>query len=137
MKLQHCSLLVRDLEKSKVFYRDFLGMSEIPRARAFAKGAWMSSGEAEIHLIQAKETTAAAGFHLDDEGGKIGLATHIAFEVADLTDLLGRAATLDIPIVGGPIQRDDGVTQYYFHDPDRYLIELFGWMDSAETSTKN
>ncbi len=129
MKLQHCSLLVRDLEKSKVFYRDFLGMCEIPRSRSFTKGAWMSSDEAEIHLIQAKETTAATGFHVGDE--KSGLATHIAFEVTNLATLLGRAETLDIPIVGGPMQRNNGGTQYYFHDPDRYLIELFGWLDGS------
>ncbi len=126
MKLQHCSLIVRDLEKSKAFYRDFLGMREIPRSPTFTfAGAWMLSGGTEIHMIQEKDTTAPAGFANGGEGEKTGLSTHFAFEVADLAALIERAKSLDISIVGGPIQRGDGVTQAYFHDPDRYLIELF------------
>ena len=133
VKLQHCSLVVEDLERSKAFYRDFLGMEEIPRSPAFTfAGAWFLSEGSEIHIIQAKDTTAPAGLPDGGLGEKTGLATHFAFEVDDLAAMAERARQMKIPIVGGPMPRGDGVHQMYFHDPDRYLVELFQWVDSGE-----
>jgi catechol 2,3-dioxygenase-like lactoylglutathione lyase family enzyme len=131
LKLQHCSLVVRDIEKSKAFYCDFLGMTEVPRPPTFTfAGAWFRTQSAEIHIIDAAVTTAPAGFPPAGNAEKVGLATHLAFEVDDLTALIDRAKSRDIPIVGGPLARGDGVLQAYFHDPDRYLIELFQWVDT-------
>lgn len=132
LKLQHCSLIVDDLEKSKTFYRDFLGMEEIPRSPTFTfDGAWLCSEGTEIHMIQAKDTTATAGLPNPGKGEQVGLATHFAFEVDDLSAMRQRAEEMGITIVGGPLPRGDGVHQMYLHDPDRYLIELFQWIDSG------
>lgn len=137
LKLQHCSLVVDDLEKSKTFYRDFLGMEEIPRSPTFTfDGAWLSSEGTEIHMIQAKDTTATAGLPNPGKGEQAGLATHFAFEVDDLAAMRQRAEDMGITIVGGPLPRGDGVHQMYLHDPDRYLIELFQWIDSGEGASE-
>jgi catechol 2,3-dioxygenase-like lactoylglutathione lyase family enzyme len=132
LKLQHCSLVVSDLARSKAFYRHFLGMTEIPRSPTFTfAGAWFTSEGREIHMIQAKDTTAPAGFADPGRGEKTGLATHFAFEVDNLAVMEARAKEMDVPIVGGPLPRGDGVYQMYLHDPDRYLIELFQWVDDG------
>ena len=134
-KLQHCGLVVEDLEQSKRFYGDFLGMEEVPRSPTFTfAGAWFRSAGTEIHVIQARDTTAVAGFPDPGRGENTGLATHFAFEVDDLEAMVAKAEKMGVPIVGGPMGRGDGVHQLYLHDPDRYLVELFQWVDRGEGS---
>jgi len=126
LALQHCSLVVRDLERARWFYGQVLGLEEVPRPSTFTfRGAWFRRGNAEVHLILAADTTAPAG--LPDAGGakRTGLATHLAFEVADLGAAREELLRAGIPIVGGPMPRGDGVMQLYIEDPDGYLIELF------------
>lgn len=135
VKLQHCGLVVSDLEQSKQFYRDFLGMEEIPRSPTFTfDGAWFISNGTEIHMIQEVDTTAQSGFSDPGKGERTGLATHFAFEVNNLMEMTEKAEAMGIPIVGGPMGRGDGVHQIYMHDPDQYLIELFQWVDDGAGS---
>jgi catechol 2,3-dioxygenase-like lactoylglutathione lyase family enzyme len=82
-RLQHCGLVVSDLERSRWFYGTVLGMKEAPRPRTFIfDGAWFRSGEDE--LIMERDTTAPAGLRDAGAAKSTGLATHIAFEVTDL-----------------------------------------------------
>jgi glyoxylase I family protein len=49
--LHHVSLVVTDLERARRFYRDDLGLTEIPRPPFDFPGAWFGIGEAQLHLI--------------------------------------------------------------------------------------
>lgn len=132
-KLQHASVIVADLEKSKAFYGEFLGMEEIPRSPTFTfGGAWFISEGTEIHMILEADTTAPAGLRPAGKGAETGLATHFAFLVDDVHAMAERAKAMDVPIVGGPMLRGDGILQLYLHDPDLYLIELFQRVESNE-----
>lgn len=123
--LQHCSLVVVDLERSRWFYGTVLGMEEVPRPATFTfRGAWFRSGNREIHLILAEDTTAPVGVPEAGAAKRTGLATHIAFEVSDLEAALAALKRHGVP-VAGPSPRGDGVMQLYVEDPDGYLIELF------------
>lgn len=131
--LQHCSLVVSDLDKARWFYGEFLGMKEVPRPSNFTfAGAWFRSQGTEIHMITGQDTTAAPGLPDPGEGEITGLATHFAFEVEDVYAMRQRAEEMGVDIVNGPIPRGDGAYQLYVHDPDRYLVELFQWIDSGE-----
>lgn len=124
--LQHCSLVVRDLERSRWFYGTVLGLEEVPRPSTFTfRGAWFRRGNAEVHLILGEDTTAPPGFPDAGSAKPTGLATHFAFEVGDLEAARLALIRAGIPIVGGPMPRGDGVMQLYVEDPDGYLIELF------------
>lgn len=124
--LQHCSLVVRDLQRSKWFYGEVLGLEEVPRPATFTfRGAWFRKEKAEVHLILAEDTTAPPGFPEPGSAKHTGLATHLAFEVADLETARAELVRAGIPILGGPMPRGDGVVQLYVQDPDGYLIELF------------
>lgn len=124
--LQHCSLVVRDLERSRRFYGEVLQLEEVPRPSAFTfRGAWFRRGGTEVHLILAEDTTASPGFPEGGPAKRTGLATHLAFEVEDLDGAWVALRRADIPILGGPMPRGDGVMQLYIEDPDGYLIELF------------
>jgi len=126
--LQHCGLVVRDLERSRWFYVTVLGMEEVSRPKSFTfVGAWFRSGDSELHLITAKDTTAPPGFADPGKGELTGLATHFALEAADLYALKAHLEQHDVDIVSGPLRRGDGAEQLYVHDPDGYLIEFFEW----------
>ncbi len=86
-RLDHAALLVKDVERSRRFYGQVLGMEEVPRPSNFTfPGAWFRKGRAEIHLIGEAEPGRAAqvqpGGYRPDELS-VGYAAHIAFEVVD------------------------------------------------------
>ena len=62
MRIQHVGLVVSDLDRSRGFYRDALGLEEVPRPSNFAfDGAWFRFGGTEIHLLSEEHTTGGAG----------------------------------------------------------------------------
>ncbi len=130
-RLDHVALLVKDVEESKRFYVQLLGMEEHPRPSSFDfPGAWLRKGSAEIHLIGEDEPgrvdqVQPGGYSRDELS--IGHVTHFAFEVADLEETRQYLQAREIPIVGGPRPRGDGVMQMYIRDPDGYIIEFFVW----------
>ncbi|MCU0492962.1 MAG: VOC family protein [Chloroflexaceae bacterium] len=128
--MDHVGLIVADVERSKQFYGTVLGIDEVPRPASFTfPGAWFRRGRAEFHLIGEGEAGRAgqvvASYRADEM--QRGYATHIALEVADIEAAQAHLAAQGVPLVGGPQQRGDGVTQLYILDPDGYIIELFAW----------
>ncbi len=124
--IQHCALVVSDLERSRRFYGEALGLAEIPRPSSFAfAGAWFQAGVDEVHLILEGDTTMRAGASAHGSGLAVGLVTHLALEVDDLGAALGRLRGHDIEIGGGPMPRGDGVDQAFVLDPDGYVVEVF------------
>jgi catechol 2,3-dioxygenase-like lactoylglutathione lyase family enzyme len=130
-RLDHVALLVKDVERSRRFYIQILGMEEVPRPSSFNfPGAWLRKGSAELHLIGEAEPGRAAqvqpGGYRPEELS-IGHVTHFAFEVADLEEARKHLQAHDTMLVGGPRPRGDGVIQMYVRDPDGYIVELYVW----------
>ncbi|MBV9230097.1 MAG: VOC family protein [Chloroflexi bacterium] len=127
-KMDHTALVVRDLEQSRRFYGEILGLPEIPRPSNFTfGGCWFQGPDFQIHLILESDTTAPAGFADAGEAAPKGLAHHIAFEVADLNATLAHLKAHNIEIIGGPMPRGDGVIQSYVYDPSGNFLEFFMW----------
>jgi glyoxylase I family protein len=125
-RLQHCGLIVAELERSRRFYGGALGLEEVPRPHNFVfEGAWFQVGDDQIHLLVKSETTGRAG--TGDPGPSVatGLATHVAIEIDDLPAALARLKEHRVELVGGPMPRGDGYDQVFVLDPDGYVIELF------------
>ena len=126
MRIQHVGLVVSDLDRSRRFYADALGLEEVARPPNFVfDGAWFRFGEYELHLLAEAHTTSGAGQPDAGAGAERGLTHHLAFEVDDLGAALGRLADNDVVLEGGPMPRGDGVTQVFFLDPDGYVLEYF------------
>jgi catechol 2,3-dioxygenase-like lactoylglutathione lyase family enzyme len=124
--IQHCALVVSDLEGSRAFYGGALGLAEIARPASFAfAGAWFQAGPDEVHLIVEGDTTMRAGAFIPGAGLAVGLATHLALEVDDLDAAVGRLREHGVEIAAGPMPRGDGVQQAYALDPDGYVVEVF------------
>jgi catechol 2,3-dioxygenase-like lactoylglutathione lyase family enzyme len=128
LTLDHSTLVVKNLEQSRRFYGDVLGLREIPRPGTFTFGGlWFQGPEFQIHLIDACDTSAPSGFGVPREAARTGRGHHLAFEVAQLEECLAHFAAHRIEIVGGPQPRGDGVIQVFVEDPDGHLLEFFAW----------
>ena len=76
--LHHVTLTVRDLERSRAFYRQVLGLTEIARPNFSFPGAWFQLGAAQqLHLIVHTQSTFREGKGLDTRD------IHFAVRVAD------------------------------------------------------
>ena len=126
MRLQHCGLIVADLDRSRAFYGRALGLPEVPRPKNFVfAGAWFQVGEDQLHLLLESETTGSAGGVEPGPSVRVGLANHVALEVDDLDAARARLDEHDVALIGGPMPRGDGYDQVFVLDPDGYVIELF------------
>ena len=136
-KLDHVSFLVTDVERSRRFYGQLLGLREIPRpSNADNPGAWLTNEEHsfEVHLIGEAEAGRVAQTHTRYRRDELarGSGTHAAFEVDDLEATIQHLRAHNVEIVGGPRPRGDGVQQTFICDPDGYMIELFVWYPNKE-----
>lgn len=123
-QIDHVTVVVRSLNKSRAFYVDVLGMQEVLRPGFRFPGLWFQAGATQIHLIEEHPESGPAEVFVPEEC-EISRTHHFAFEVDDALAATERLKELGIPIAAGPKQRPDGPTQVYVMDPDRYLVELF------------
>ena len=118
--LGHVVLYVRDLERSRVFYRDVLGFPEVgsmPGAVAF------SSGRTHHELLIIGVGADAADL---PQGRRVGMY-HFGLKIGSDDDAL-RAAVEELTAAGVAINgaSDHTVTHsVYIQDPDGHEIELY------------
>jgi catechol 2,3-dioxygenase-like lactoylglutathione lyase family enzyme len=139
MRIQHVGLVVSDLERSRRFFSDALGLEEVPRPRNFAfDGAWFRFGGTELHLLSDAHATGGAGQPDPGAGAERGMTHHLAFEVDVLDAACARLAENGVELLGGPMPRGDGYVQVFFRDPDGHVLELFQHTgeDQSEAPTR-
>ncbi len=120
----HLTIIVSDLEATREFYVNQLGLSETPRPDFDFPGAWFSAGDVQIHATVASQLAGLAGWG-ERQVESVSRGHHFAFEVADVLAATDRLKELGIEIGSGPKTRPDGAQQVYVYDPDRHLVELF------------
>jgi catechol-2,3-dioxygenase len=124
-ELGHLVLYVRDLERSRRFYRDLLGWKELaaPGGGLRFPAAAFSSGRThhELLLIEVGESAAPI-----PRGRRVGLY-HFGLKVGE-SDAELRAARDQLMAAGARVvgSADHGVTHsLYIEDPDGNEIELY------------
>jgi catechol 2,3-dioxygenase-like lactoylglutathione lyase family enzyme len=125
-QIDHVTFVVQDLDRSRAFYVDLLGMQLVPRPNFSFPGLWFQAGSTQIHLILESPESGPGGASVP-ENCTISRTRHIAFEVASAADAVAILEQHQIEIVAGPKARPDGPTQLYVFDPDRNLVELFSY----------
>ena len=121
-RLQHAMYLCRDVEESRKFSTDVLGMEEIPRKliNPKGKGAWFKMGDTRFHLAQWDE----GHWSLGGKGKAIEIwDNHLAFEVDDIEAWKKKLNGLSIPFVVGTMG-EGFMKQIYFKDPLGNMVEL-------------
>lgn len=125
--INHITLIVADLERSKAFYCGVLGMEEVPRPAFNFPGKWFQAGPNQIHLILEHPGSAPAGCPTPLGTVSAGRATHFAFEVADATQAYDYLKSRGVHLQGEPKFRPDGYLQVFSQDPDGYTVEVYSW----------
>ena len=121
--LDHVTLVVKDLDRSRQFYVDGLGMREVPRPAFSFPGSWFQAGPTLIHLIGEHLGGSPAGNPLAEEF-RTTRSNHFAFLVDDVEAAYARAQELGMKIVSPPKARPDGFVQVFLIDPDGFVVEL-------------
>lgn len=121
--IDHVTLVVKDLEQSRQFYVDLLGMEEQDRPNFSFAGSWFQAGPTQIHLILEHDDSGPAG-NSDKRTDTQSRTHHFAFVVEDAVaaEKVLREAGADL--VGPVKSRPDGAAQVFVRDPDGYVVEL-------------
>lgn len=121
-ELGHVVLYVRDLARSRRFYRDILAWKEIP-IPAPAPIAAFSSGRTHHELLLIEVGPRAAPVPAEPRLGLYHFGLKVGTTDEELRQVLETLRENDVEIVG---TTDHGVTHsLYIRDPDGNEIELF------------
>jgi catechol 2,3-dioxygenase-like lactoylglutathione lyase family enzyme len=131
--LNHYTILARDLEATKDFYTDIVGLKVGDRPPLNFPGYWLYCGDVPtVHLIGHRPEIEPIRDSSSDPA-KTGRLDHIAFACAGLKDM---KATLE----RNSVKYDERVlprlnmTQLFYYDPDGIAVECN--FDAAETPAR-
>ena len=117
--LNHFTVRPADLEASKAFYCDLLGLPVGYRPPLGFAGYWLYCGDVPtVHLIGPRERDPGPR-----AGGATGLFDHIAFACTGLAAMKANLAARGIGFEERVIPRDRQ-TQLFLRDPDGIAVEL-------------
>jgi catechol 2,3-dioxygenase-like lactoylglutathione lyase family enzyme len=119
MHLHHAAVCVTDIDRSKRFYREVLGLVEVARPPFSFEGAWYEFPDGtQLHLIVHESPLALRGTTaIDTRDG------HLALRVESYQETLARLQRLGVEHVA----QWDNLTpwaQIYVTDPDGNIVEL-------------
>ena len=116
VSVHHISFSVTDLERSRRFYEDVLGLVEISRPDLGLPGVWYRAGDSEVHLLARPEGVDVG----TSPGGLSPLANHQAFGVDDYEKCPEFIESGGIAVLKTSPEQG----QMWIRDPDGNVIEL-------------
>lgn len=119
-RINHVAFSVLDLNRSRVFYQNTIGLDTIPEPFHDNRHVWFAMGEgAALHLIQNPPPLVVPVKNI-----------HLCLSVPNLTSFLERLKKSSVAYEDWPgkpsvvTKRADGVQQIYLQDPDGYWLEV-------------
>jgi catechol 2,3-dioxygenase-like lactoylglutathione lyase family enzyme len=114
-QIDHVSVLITDVERSRRFYRDLLGLKEIAKPRTFTFVAlWFELGNQQLHLLQKVQPDTRS-------------PRHFALRVRDVQQARSYFRERDIPLEETTLI--PGCDRFFIHDPDGNRIEVIQWLE--------
>ena len=117
-RIQHCSLVVQNLDRAAAFYRDILGLTEIAIPSTFKPAGlnvrWFRLGSQQIHILLGTENQPSS-------------QQHMALQVDD-----AHAARLWMQEKSIDIEETiliPNADRFFVRDPDSNLIEIIEWKE--------
>ena len=114
-QIDHVSVIISDVQRSRRFYRDVLGLKEIAKPRTFDfVVVWFDLGNQQLHLL------------LKDLPDTIS-PRHFALRVKD-----AKAARAYFQSRGVPTQETTpipGADRVFISDPDGNRVEIIQWLE--------
>ncbi len=117
LRLDHVNIRCADLERSRAFYIDALGLTEGSRPAVNLPGAWLYLGDHPVvHLVDAKAMA-------ESGAGSTGAFDHVAFEARDFEATRARLEQAGVSFRANDFPEFD-LKQIFFLDPDGVKVEL-------------
>jgi len=111
----HAGVLVTDVDRSLLFYRDLLGLALAPDRPALPfPGAWLQVGPQQIHLMQLPNVDPSV--ERPEYGGR---DRHTAIGVSDLAAVISR-----LDGAGVKYQHSNSGQRIFCRDPDGNTLEI-------------
>ena len=113
--IDHVSVLITDVERSRRFYRDLLGLREIAKPRTFRFVVlWFDLGNQQLHLLLKDKPDTRSPRHFALRVTDVQGARNYFREQGILTE-----ETTLIP----------GADRFFVYDPDGNRIEIIQWLE--------
>jgi catechol 2,3-dioxygenase-like lactoylglutathione lyase family enzyme len=113
-QIDHVSVIITDVERSRRFYRDLLGLKEIPKPRTFDfVVVWFDLGNQHLHLLLKDRPDTQSPRHFALRVGDAA-AARTYFRAHGVAT----QETTPIP----------GADRFFIHDPDGNRIEIIQWL---------
>jgi glyoxylase I family protein len=124
--LHHVTLPCTDLERSRRFYRDVIGLPELDRPPFPVPGCWFGLGPSQLHLFVWPDGTFRRAPAIDTRD------LHVAIAIADVEEVIrsltGHGYGEELPEEHPQhIRRGSGIApfaQVFVKDPDGHILEL-------------
>jgi lactoylglutathione lyase len=119
LTFDHYAIFVDDLARSVEFYRDVLGLEEIPDPFRDGRHVWFRiAGNQQLHIISPRQSET-----------RTTADVHFAFSVASLSEFIAQLEAQDVAYGDQRPDRrirmrPDGIPQIYFQDPDGHWLEV-------------
>ncbi|HTP21499.1 MAG TPA: VOC family protein [Solirubrobacteraceae bacterium] len=124
--LEHVLVLSDDIERTRDFYRNVVGLEVGARPSLEFPGYWLYAGEvACVHVAERGPYAAHAarlGLRVPERDPGVGPVDHVAFNAGDYDELLSRlehhgVAAVTNAVPGGP-------RQVFIEDPNGVRVEI-------------
>jgi catechol 2,3-dioxygenase-like lactoylglutathione lyase family enzyme len=129
-KMEHFLVLTADLEATRDFYCEVLGMREGPRPPLGFPGYWLYLGEvAVIHVAEWRTYTShsnSCDIPVTTQAVGTGALDHIAFNATDYDELLARLDRNGVKLMKN-ITNVNGLRQVFLLDPNGIKLEINIW----------
>jgi glyoxylase I family protein len=124
--IHHVSLPVTDVERSKRFYREILGLREIERPPFDFPGAWFQLGDDQLHLIVHDGSTMRGSKGVDGRDIHFAIRVPSFRKALALLEAKGYREDADDELLQMKVSphATAGFPQIYVVDPDRNVIEI-------------
>jgi methylmalonyl-CoA/ethylmalonyl-CoA epimerase len=127
-KIAHIAVVVPELEEANHFWVEALGLEmdrveEVPEQAVDV--AFLPVGDSDIELLRPVDKTSGVARYLEKRGPGIH---HVCFEVDDITAMLARLKSFDIPLINEEPTVDRHGTKIAFIHPKGtggVLVELY------------
>lgn len=114
-QIDHVSVLITEVERSRRFYTQVLGLREMPKPKTFDFVAlWFDLGNQQLHLLQKPQPDSIS-------------PRHFALRVPDI-----KAAREHFRLLGVSMDETTvipGCDRFFVWDPDRNRIEIIQWLE--------
>lgn len=126
-KLEHYLVMTDNIEQTRDFYRDVIGLDVGFRADLGFPGYWLYLGDTPVIHIAEWDTytmhSNALGIPVTTRAAGTGVFDHIAFNGHNVQDMIDRLERLNVPFHRNDVPHV-GLVQLFLFDPNGLKIEL-------------